>query len=599
MKTYSFDKVELTGGFLKSKERLNRKETVAAVYDRFAETGRIGAFNFDYHEGDELKPHIFWDSDVAKWIESVAYVLKKEPDADLEQKADAIIENVRKHQCPDGYFNIYYTVVAPAERWSNRDKHELYCAGHMMEAAVAYADATGKTTLLECMERYADYIYRIFVEEDSAAFRTPGHEEIEIALIKMYRYTGKRKYLELSAHFLNARGAVEEPLREEYYQSHRPVREQNTAVGHAVRAMYLYTGMALLAKETGDETLLPALNSLWEDVTLRKMYVTGGIGSTFVGEAFTKAYDLPNDGAYTETCASIGLMLFADAMLNLDTNAKYADVIERALYNGMLSGLSLDGTSFFYENPLEINLLEHIPDSRFGKRKFPITQRVRCFRCSCCPPNITRILSTLGNYVYGRENDTLYINQFVSSTLSDGVVSANMVTDYPRSGTVRLMARGMAEIAIRIPAWCDSFTLNRPYRMENGYAIVENDGGELCICFDMTPHAVFADSRVLRDAHQLTILRGPIVYCAESVDNGADLHSVSVSPDFTYTEEMDESIGLYALTVPCKRRIPDPDEAALYSRRRPRVENGSLRLIPYHAFANRGESDMRVWLFAD
>ena len=271
MNTYSFDRVELKDGFLKEKQELNASTTIRAVYDRFYETGRVGAFNFDYKEGDEIKPHIFWDSDLAKWIESAAYILKKQSAPDLEEKADALIAKVKEHQGEDGYFNVYYTVVAPTERFTNRDKHELYCAGHLMEAAVAYADATGKTDLLDCMEKYADYIHRVFVEEQSASFRTPGHEEIELALVRMYRYTGKKKFLDLAAHFINTRGAVEEPLNEEYYQSHAPLREQKSAVGHAVRAMYLYTGAAYVARETGDESLVSALKTLWEDVTERKM----------------------------------------------------------------------------------------------------------------------------------------------------------------------------------------------------------------------------------------------------------------------------------------------------------------------------------------
>ena len=596
MKTYSFHSVDLKDGFFKEKQDLSASVTIRSVYDRFDETGRVGAFNFDYKDGDEIKPHIFWDSDIAKWIESVAYILKKSEAPDLEKKADAIIAKVKEHQCADGYFNIYYTVVAPAERWSNRDKHELYCAGHLMEAAVAYAEATGKTDLLDCMEKYADYIEKVFVEEKSAAFATPGHEEIEYALIRMYRFTGKEKYLRLAAHFVNTRGAVEEPIKDEYNQSHLPVREQTTAVGHSVRAMYLYTAMAALARETGDETLLRACKTLWDDVTLRKMYVTGGIGSCYIGEAFTAPYDLPNDGAYTETCAGIGLIFFANAMLNLENDARYADIIERVFYNGVLSGLSLDGRAFFYENPLEINLLEHF-ENRYGKRKFPITQRVECFRCSCCPPNVTRLLATLGSYVYGRDGDTLYVNQFTAATLSEDGVTAETVTSYPNNGTVTVTASGIARVAIRIPAWCDKFTLNKPYRMEKGYAVVENDGSPITLELDMAPRAVYADSRILRAANQLCVMRGPILYCAEAVDNGSDLHSFFVPHGFAVTERSDSLGGLPMLEITAKKRLPF--ENALYSNTPPKTVEQPLVLIPYNSFANRGESDMRVWLFAE
>ncbi|MBO5270414.1 MAG: glycoside hydrolase family 127 protein [Clostridia bacterium] len=597
MKQFSFEKVDLCGGFLYGKQKLNRDVTIHAVYDRFYETGRVGAFNFDYKEGDEIKPHIFWDSDVAKWIESAAYIIRKNCSPALEAKIDALVEKIEKNQGADGYFNIYYTVCAPSERWSNRDKHELYCAGHLMEAAVAYAEATGKTALLDCMEKYADYIARVFVEEKSAAFATPGHEEIELALVRMYRHTGKKKFLDLALYFINTRGTEADVERNPYNQSHAPVREQKEAVGHAVRAMYLYTGMAYLAAETGDETLKAACKTLWDDVTRRKMYVTGGIGSTYVGEAFTNAYDLPNDTAYTETCASIGLVFFAQAMLALENDARYADVIERALYNGILSGLSLDGASFFYENPLEINFLEHIPETKYGKRKFPITQRVKCFRCSCCPPNVTRLLATLGGYVFGMEGDTLYLNQYADSTLSSGGVTCTVKTEYPLCGTVNVTASGAKRIALRIPSWCTAFTLSKPYTVENGYAVVENDGTPVTLTLDMTPHAVYPTAKLLRDAHQIAVVRGPIVYCAEAVDNGADLHAVRVPADFKAEERFDEDFGLPVLTLDAVRTLP-LDDGALYANSAPDTAPTRLTLIPYHAFANRGDSDMRVWLYA-
>ena len=595
MKSYSFDKVDLKAGFLYDKQELNRKVTIHSVYDRFYETGRVKVFDFDYKEGDEIKPHIYWDSDIAKWMESAAYITKKNCTPELEAKVDALVERIEKNQCADGYFNIFYTVVEPENRWSNRDKHELYCAGHLMEAAVAYAEATGKTAFLACMEKYADYITRVFVEEKSATFSTPGHEEIELALIRMYRYTGKKKFLDLAAHFINTRGTVAEMHDDDYNQTHLPVREQKEAVGHAVRAMYLYTAMAMLAAETGEDALKKACKILWDDVTTRKMYVTGGLGSTYIGEAFTDAYDLPNDGAYTETCAGIGLIFFAHAMMQLENDARYADIIERALYNGVISGLSLSGDAFFYENPLEINLLEQKWENRFGKRKFPITQRVKVFRCSCCPPNITRLLSSLGNYIFGEENGRLYVNQFTAATLADGDVKAEIETAYPNKGTVTVKASGVNEIAIRIPAWCERFSLNKPYYMDRGYAVV-NAEGDTVVTFDLTPRAVYADSRVLRAAQQIAVMRGPIVYCAEGVDNGADLHSITVSDPFTAKESFDEEIGLYTLEIPAQRTIPF-ESGTLYASRAPRKEAVTLKMIPYHAFANRGESDMRVWMF--
>jgi DUF1680 family protein len=562
------------------------------VYDRFYETGRITAFKFGYPDRDPVEPHIYWDSDVAKWMEGVAYTLTREPNPDLEAKVDELVDDIEKNQGEDGYFNIFFTVVQPENRWKRRDWHELYCAGHLMEAAVAYAEATGKTKFLSCMEKYAACINRVFIEEGTANFKTPGTEEIELALIRMYRYTGKKLYLDMANHFLTVRGAVEEDYNDPYYQSDEPIRQQRTVRGHAVRSMYLSTGLAYLAAETREEALIEQVKALWEDAVYHKMYVTGGLGSTHIGEAFTTAYDLPADQAYTETCAGIGLCFFSGGMLALDNNARYADAIERALYNGVTSGLSVSGDRFFYENPLEINLSERYAN-RFGSRRFPAHRRVACFQCSCCPPNLNRLLASLGGYLYGVENDTLYINQFAASDLSADGVTATVETDYPRDGRVTVTASGVARIAIRIPDWCDSFTLDRPYVMDRGYALVDNDGEAVTVVFDMPVCRVWADRRVLRNAGQVAVMRGPVVYCAEGVDNGeGQLHEYAITDDFTAQVGNSDAYGLPTVTIPCEKRV---DEGALYSRQAPRYEAATLKLIPYNAFANREETDMRVW----
>ncbi len=598
MRTYRFDKVDITSGYLFGKQELNRLTTINAVYDRFCETGRIGAFDFDYvPSGDKKPPHVYWDSDVAKWIEGAAYIIKKHPTPELEEKIDALVDKIKKNQDKNGYFNIHFTVASPGERFKDRDKHELYCAGHLMEAAVAYDEATGKRDLLDCMEKYADHIARVFMEEKSAEFQTPGHEEIEIALVRMYLHTGKQKYLDMAKHFIDTRGSSEtsEP-NVSYNQSHIPVREQTEAVGHSVRAMYLYTGMALLAAQTGDEGLTKACKALFDDVALRKMYVTGGIGSTYVGEAFTNPYDLPNEGAYTETCAGIGLAFFANAMLALENDAKYADVIERVIYNGLLSGLSLDGTSFFYENPLEINLIEHFANER-GKKRLPPTQRVECFSCSCCPPNINRFLPSIGNYLYAIDGDTLFVNQFVSSKLEDGGVRIRVTTDYPISGSIKIEASGVGKIAVRIPEWCEKYEIDRDFEIKNGYAVMNSDGGEININFDMTPHAVFANPNVIRDCSRLCVMRGPIVYCAESVDNSDNLHAYSIPCDFECKEEANAEFGLPTLEVSASCLMPT--EGKLYSSRRPEKAEATLKMIPYNCFANRGRTNMIVWIHAE
>ena len=592
MKLIPYNQVTLRGGYLYEKQELNTKVTIPAVYDRFFETGRITAFKFGYPDKDPVKPHFFWDSDVAKWMEGAAYVLQRESDPALEAKVDEIVDDIEKNQGEDGYFNIFFTVVQPENRWKCRDWHELYCAGHLMEAAVAYAEATGKTKLLSCMEKYADYINRVFIVEGTANFKTPGHEEIELALVRMYRYTGKKQYLDMANHFLTVRGASEEDYNDLYYQSDEPIRQQTTVRGHAVRSMYLCTGLAYLAAETKEEALIDQVKTLWEDTTYRKMYVTGGLGSTYIGEAFTTPYDLPADQAYTETCAGIGLCFFSQGMLALDNNARYADAVERALYNGVTSGLSVSGDQFFYENPLEINLSERY-SNRFGTRRFPAHRRVACFGCSCCPPNVNRLFASLGGYLYGLDGETLFVNQFASADMNAEGVKASMESDYPRDGKVTVTAEGVAKLAIRIPAWCDTFTVDAPYVLENGYAVVENTGAPVTVTFDMPPCRVWADRRALRTAGQVAVMRGPVVYCAEGVDNGeGDLHNYLITDDFSATVGDSETYGLPTLTVPCAKRV---DEGELYSRKAPTYEAATLKLIPYNAFANRDETDMRVW----
>ncbi len=587
MKHFTYKEVSLTGGYWYDKEKLNRDVTIHAVYDRFKETGRFDAFRFDTD-----KVHIFWDSDVAKWMEGAAYILAKHPDADLEEKVDALIDCIEKNQGDDGYFNTYYTMKEPNGRWTKRENHELYCAGHLMEAAVAYADATGKERFLNCMEKYADYIYKVFVEEDSASFSTPGHEEIELALVRMYRYTGKKKYLDLSAHFINSIGVAEKDGHFDYDQSDLPVREQTEAKGHSVRAVYLYSAMADLALELQDDALKKACETLYADITERKMYVTGGIGSCHLGETFSKPYDLPNEEAYTETCAGIGLMFFCQRMLALENQSSYADTIERIFYNGLLSGLSLDGKSFFYENPLEITMLDHF-ENLWGRRRFPITQRKEAFSCSCCPPNINRLFPRLCEYIYSADVDTLYINQFASSKLHADGITAEIETNYPVSDEIRIRATGVKKIAVRIPAWCETYEITGVHTMENGYAVVENTG-EIVLKLDMTPFAVRSNTKTVKDVGKLCVQAGPVVYCAESVDNGENLHAFALSADIHAEREWDADIGLNTLSVDAFR-YGDTGKGLYFRAKKQELSPVKLKMIPYSAFANRGETDMLVW----
>ena len=347
----TFENVTVTDPFWKHKQEMIRNVTIKSVYHQFDRTGRVGAFQCIHPDQGGIKPDIFWDSDVAKWIESVAYLTQKSPEPELEKLCDSIIDQIEKNQLADGYFNSYYITMALDRRFTDRGNHELYCLGHLIEAAVEYKKATGKDKLYQCMLKYVDLVNRVFRQENSAAFVTPGHQEMELALVKLWQESGDPTHLELAKFFVDQRGVRQElPVRQHkprYAQDHLPVREQTDAKGHAVRLFYLYAAMADLALETNDAELKAACERVFRDVVETKMYITGGIGSTYKNEGFEKPYYLPNETAYNETCASIAMVLFASRMQRLSTDSIYADIIERELYNGILSGISLDGKAFF------------------------------------------------------------------------------------------------------------------------------------------------------------------------------------------------------------------------------------------------------------
>ncbi|MBR5519671.1 MAG: glycoside hydrolase family 127 protein [Clostridia bacterium] len=599
----SFEQVDITGGFWKKRQDLNRSTTIHAVYDRFAETGRFEAFKCAWKEGDPNRPHIYWDSDVAKWMESVAYLIEKQPEPELEAVVEGLIDEIEKNQWEDGYFNIYFSQFEPENRFTRRDDHELYCAGHLIEAAVAWYRATGRPRFLQCMCRYADLIERVFVTEKSAAFATPGHEEIELALVKLFEATGEERYLNLAKHFVEERGRHNEYDSSRYVprqvQSHLPVREQKTAEGHAVRATYLFSAMADLARNCNDQSLADACERLFKNITERRMYITGGIGSSPLGEAFTVDYDLPNYTAYAETCAAIGLAFFASRMQLLQNDARYADVIERVLYNGILSGISLDGRAFFYENPLAV-------DPRLGMRhvnmqpgmqeiRYPIMERKEVFSCSCCPPNLTRFFASLGNLIYTQDENTIYCHQFMASTASFAhkgeTVSLGQVTNYPTSGEVVLRYHGVpTRLAVRVPYWC-----RRDWsgELENGYAVYDVvDGSEVRLSFNMCPRTEAASPNVVENAGRVAVLRGPVVYCIEGFDDGHNLREVALDADPCFTECENDEFGtiLYANAF-IRRPVRE-----LYAPPRTKEEFFIARMIPYHTFANRGQTEMLVWL---
>ncbi len=601
MQTVSSGNVSITGGFWKNFQELNRTVTLNAVYDRFDETGRIRALSCDWVEGMDRKPHKFWDSDVFKWMEGASYVLAHEDDPILAQRLFNLIDEIEKHQWPDGYVQSYFTVCRPTERFTNRDDHELYCMGHLMEAAVAHFEATGSRRFLDIACRAADCIYKVFLEEQTAPYATSGHEEIELALMRLWRCTGNEKYRELCGDFLSSRGAntLDAPVcpqfNERYQQDHAPVRQQKTAEGHAVRACYLYTAMADYANAVGDVELLNACKALWEDITRNKMYLTGGIGSTYLGEAFASAGYLPDDTAYAETCAAISLAMFSQKMWEATGEAKYAATVERTLYNGVLSGLGLDGKSFFYRNPLRIDLrnTDFNRSTTEPSRQFPRDlQRPAIFRTSCCPPNLVRHLAGLGRYLYGRCGNEVYVNQYATSRWQENGTSIVQETNYPADGKISLAVKGVSALRLRVPEWCRSFTVSEDYALESGYIVIQAPPEKVTVEFAMEPALYRADPRFFHYTGKAAVQLGPIVYCAEGVDN-PELHSLLLDKHTVFWKEYSEEYGCWVLTADGLR------PAAADAPYLPLTTEGTpvkIRLIPYFAFANRGKTDMAVWL---
>lgn len=600
------------------------------------------------HLEDKFYGFVFQDSDFSKWIEAVAYSLTQYPDPELEKIADGAIDIVCAAQQDDGYLDTYYIINGKDKIFTNlKDNHELYCFGHLTEGAVAYYQATGKDKLLKAAERFADYIANYFGEEEGKCKGYPGHEIAEMALVRLYEVTGEERYLQLSEFFINERGTLpyyfdieqnlkltekeKNELRYQYHQAHLPVRQQDEAVGHAVRAVYLYSGMADIARITGDESLYKACETLWDNITNQKMYVTGGIGGTHIGEAFSFPFDLPNDTAYAETCASIGLVFFARRMLEITPKAKYADVMERALYNGILSGMALDGKSFFYVNPLEVN-----PEScHKDERKFHVKPvRQKWFGCACCPPNIARLLSSIGSYAYTENEDTLFVHLYMGSILTkkikDQDVDVQIQSGFPWNGKLKITVRAKGtdfKLALRIPGWCDSFTLQydgqtlhgltdkdadasvvdfKRIERKDGYLYISGFDQEeetITLDFPMEPQWIVANPAVREDAGKVALQRGPIVYCLEERDNGADLHLLSVDPTkqpvpFNMKIQEEEVIALKAQGQRVIQDSSDPDggQSALYAEYYvPEKESIELVYVPYYTWANRGENEMQVW----
>jgi len=590
-------------------------------------------------EHGEFGGMVFQDSDVAKWLEAVGYLLATQSDPELERIADEVVDVIAKAQQSDGYLNTYFTLKEPDRRWTNlAECHELYCAGHMIEAAVSYYNATGKRKILDVVCKFADYIDKVFGSEPGKLHGYDGHQEIELALVKLYRATGNEKYLKLSRYFLDQRGAQPHYFSEEfekrngavhfpkldmahdhaYSQSHLPVRQQETAEGHAVRVVYMTTAMADVAAQTGDEELLQACRKLWRNMVSKRMYITGGIGSMAHGESFSLDYDLPGDTAYAETCASIGLIFFARRMLEIEPIGEYADVLERALYNTVVSGMSRDGKKFFYVNPLEVRpeacgknrIYDHVKPERQG-----------WFGCACCPPNIARLLASLGEYIYTVRDRTVYAHLYIGGQakleLNGQTVSLEQQSAYAWDGMTRMTVKTdeptRFALALRMPSWAGgqaTLLLNgQPYAfdhadLEAGYLKIDrvwSNEDTVEVVFDMRVRRMKGHPYVRDTFGKVALQRGPFVYCMEEADNGRNLHQIHLPRESPFSVRFIPDLlgGVNVIETTVHRAASDDWQDHLYledSRAVLKTESFIGRFIPYFAWANRNVGEMAVWI---
>jgi len=574
---------------------------------------------------------VFQDTDIAKWLEAVAFTLSTTKDEALESIADDVIDLIGRAQDKNGYINTYFTIKEPNLRWTNlTEGHELYTAGHLLEAAVAYYNATGKDKFLNIMKRFADLICDNFGEKENQIHGYPGHQEIELALVKLYEVIKDKKYLDTAKYFIDERGKspnyfLEEEKTEKfkrifpefknytplYSQSHLPVREQTTAEGHAVRAVYMYCAMADIAYEYGDEELLKGCKTLWNNIVNKRMYITGGIGSSGLLERFTTDYDLPNDINYSETCASIGLALFGLRMTKITKEAHYMDIVEKALYNTVLSGIAMDGKGFFYVNPLEV-----WPDSCIERTSKEHVKPVRqkWFGVACCPPNIARTLASLGQYIYLAEDNKLYINLFVSNEtvfkLGEDEINLKVETNFPNENDINIQITSEVEkeilLAIRIPFYAENYSIlvnDKQYEFETdkGYAIVKGKfkNDKLKITFNSPARFIYANPLVRADSGKVAITKGPLVYCLEEIDNKDNLSAIFVDTSITPVEKYDKELfgGTTVVTLKGKKIVNDNwNENELYGTKKPIYDDIRIKAVPYCYWGNRKPGEMIVWM---
>ncbi|MCL2330258.1 MAG: glycoside hydrolase family 127 protein [Phycisphaerae bacterium] len=601
LKSVPFTDVQFQDAFWQPRIETNRTVTLPHNIQQCEKTGRIANFSKAAgHMPGNYEGPFYNDSDVYKVLEGAAYCLAQHPDKELEAKVDQIIDEIAAAQRPDGYINSYFQLTGLDKRWTDLNvKHELYCAGHLFEGAVAYAQATGKTKLLDVACKMADHIGSIFGPGKKLGW--PGHPEIELALIKLYHYTGEQRYLDLSKFFLDIRGTFlqEGGGRPQYMQAYKPIREQEQATGHAVRAMYLYSGATDVAALTGDEGFTKAMDAIWNNLVTKKMYVTGSIGSRRDGEAFGEDYELPNDTAYCETCAAIGMALWNQRLMLLHKDGKYADIVEREIYNGILSGVSLGGDKFFYVNPLSSQGLHH---------------RQPFFDTACCPSNVVRFLPSIPGYTYANDDKNIWVNQYVTSTakikLASGIVTVAQKTDYPWSGDIIMTLSPTTptefDLYVRIPGWSRTPKIEvagKPlegFSVERGYVKIRRPwkaGDTVKLRLPMPVERVLAYPNIDANRGKVALQRGPIVYCVEAVDNGGRVSNLKLPIDAELTAQMRPELLNGVVVIQAKGFAMDPTEWAgkLYQPTTG-VRPVTITAIPYYAWDHREPGEMLVWL---
>lgn len=613
----SFSNVHITDAFWKPRMDAVAQVTIPVCMDQTEiKTPRLRNFEkVARHQGEKHEGIYFDDSDVYKALQAIAYSLRNQPDATIEKRADAWIDKIAAAQLPDGYLNTYYTLNGLDKRWTDMEKHEDYCAGHLIEAAIAYYQTTGKRKLLDVAIRFANHIDSTFRLKNR--HWVSGHQEIELALVKLYHLTNNDRYLKLAQWYLDQRGhgygkgVIWDQWKDPAYcQDDKPVKDQRQIEGHAVRAMYLYTGAADVAATTKDTGYTTAMKTIWEDVVYRNMYLTGGIGSSGSNEGFTTDYDLPNGDAYCETCASVGMVFWNQRMNLLTGDSKYIDVLERSLYNGALDGLSLKGDRFFYGNPL-------LSAGGYSRREW--------FGTACCPSNIARLVASLGDYVYAKEGNAVWVNLYIGSTatiaLQKGTLELQQQTNYPWNGTVQIRVNPKQKIKsalhLRIPGWArnepvpgntyryvqnDASAVNitvngkvLPYKLEQGYAVIDRQwqkGDVVTLNIPMEVKRVIASDSVKADNNRVALQRGPLVYCFESVDNGGQALNMLLPDDATFSTSHDANL-LNDVTV-IRAELPvvtvSPDGLNVTTQKQ------TVTAIPFYAWANRGAGQMQVWV---